>query len=176
MLIQLMQDSSMPETSYEQKPNRDTKNDVEVTEGKADLWTPLNCLVEAANRTKSSKSNSQGQFLAKSEPLNALDSICELYMPEDTEAESPNALDNHVNMPKAKIKEPENSTRGKKMAVAGTVKRKRLHAGNRNKGAPSGEPCALAQAQAQAILDTRGAKRSRRNSPIWFSLVASENW
>ncbi|KAM5561607.1 E3 ubiquitin protein ligase DRIP2-like [Rosa sericea] len=167
-----MQDSSMPETSYEQKPNKD---DVEVIEGKADLWTPLNCLVEAANRTKSSKSNSQGQFLAKSEPLNALDSICELYMPENnTDAESPD----HVHMPKAKIKEPENSTRGKKnnnaAAVTGTMKRKRLHAGNRNRGAPSGESCD--SAQAQALLDARGAKRSRRNSPIWFSLVAAENW
>ena len=47
----------MTETFYEQKPNKD---DVEVMEGKADLWTPLNCLVKTANRTKSSKSNLQG--------------------------------------------------------------------------------------------------------------------
>ncbi|XP_050380620.1 E3 ubiquitin protein ligase DRIP2-like [Argentina anserina] len=167
-----MQDSSLPETSYEQKLNKD---DVEVTEGKADLWTPLNCLVEAANRTKSSKSNPEG--LARPEPLNALDSICELYMPENnTDAESQDAMDSHENVPKAKIKEPENSTRGKKninaAVVSGTLKRKRLHASNRNRGAPSGESCD----SAQALLDAHGAKRARRDSPIWFSLVAAENW
>ncbi|XP_004302060.1 PREDICTED: E3 ubiquitin protein ligase DRIP2-like [Fragaria vesca subsp. vesca] len=166
-----MQDSSMPENSYEQKPKKD---DVEVIEGKADLWTPLNCLVEAANRTKSSKSNPQGQLPAKSEPLNALDSISELYMPENnTDAESPDALESHVHVPKVKIKEPENSTRGKKninaAAVTGSMKRKRFHAGNRNRGAPSVE-------SGDSTQDVRGAKHNRRNNPIWFSLVAAENW
>lgn len=161
----------MPENSYEQKPKKD---DVEVMEGKADLWTPLNCLVEAANRTKSSKSNPQGQLPAKSEPLNALDSISELYMPENnTDAESPDALESHVHVPKVKIKEPENSTRGKKninaAAVTGSMKRKRFHAGNRNRGAPSGE-------SGDSTQDVRGAKHSRRNNLIWFSLVAAENW
>ncbi|MED6202711.1 hypothetical protein PIB30_108265, partial [Stylosanthes scabra] len=37
------------------RPAEDTKNSMEPAEGKGDLWTPLNCLVEAANRTKSSR-------------------------------------------------------------------------------------------------------------------------
>nr|XP_011465962.1 PREDICTED: E3 ubiquitin protein ligase DRIP2-like isoform X2 [Fragaria vesca subsp. vesca] len=156
----------MPENSHEQKPKKD---DVEVMEGKADLWTPLNCLVEAANRTKSSKLNPQGQL-----PLNALDSISELYMPENNrDIESPDALESHVHVSKVKIKEPENSTRGKKninaAAVTGSMKRKRFHAGNRNRGAPSGE-------SGDSTQDVRGAKHSRRNNPIWFLLVAAENW
>ncbi|BFG37165.1 hypothetical protein CerSpe_234390 [Prunus speciosa] len=169
-----MQDS--PEPSHQQNPNRDMNNDVEIIEGKADLWTPLNCLVEAANRTKSSKSNSQGLFHAKSEPLNALDG--ELYVSENKAAEekSPNALDSDAYMPKTKIKEAGQSARGKNNSngtgVAGPVKNRRLRAGNRNRVAPSGE----SSASAQAMLDACGDKHSRRNSTIWFSLVATENW
>ncbi|KAL0010351.1 hypothetical protein SO802_005459 [Lithocarpus litseifolius] len=70
----IRQNFSVAEPSNEQKHNEDTENDVEIIEGKVDLWTPLNCLVEAANRTKSSKSNSQGPSLAKSEQANAHDS------------------------------------------------------------------------------------------------------
>lgn len=50
-------------------PNEDTENNAELTEGKFNLWTPLNCLAEAANRTKSTKSNSHGISLAKLESL-----------------------------------------------------------------------------------------------------------
>ena len=56
----MLQNISVAEPSNEQKHNEDIENDVEIIEGKADLWTPLKCLVEAANRTKSYKSNSQG--------------------------------------------------------------------------------------------------------------------
>ena len=90
---EIWQNFSVAEPSNEQKHNEDTENDVEIIEGKVDQWTPLNCLVEAANRTKSSKSNSQGPSLAKSEQANAHDS--EVYMSETkARAESPSVLDN----------------------------------------------------------------------------------
>ncbi|XP_015875346.1 E3 ubiquitin protein ligase DRIP2 isoform X1 [Ziziphus jujuba] len=168
-----MQDSSLAEPSNDQKRNKEKENDGEATEGKADLWTPLNCLVEAANRTKSSKSNTQGLTLPKSEPQNAHDSELSIRG-NKTEAESLNA-DSEIYMPKTKMKEPDhtkvkNNSNGTTL-LPGPVKRRRLRASNRNRAAPSGELCA----SAQVMLDASGAIRCRRNSPIWFSLVASED-
>lgn len=171
--ILLMKDSSLAEPSNDQKRNKEKENDGEATEGKADLWTPLNCLVEAANRTKSSKSNTQGLTLPKSEPQNAHDSELSIRG-NKTEAESLNA-DSEIYMPKTKMKEPDhtkvkNNSNGTTL-LPGPVKRRRLRASNRNRAAPSGELCA----SAQVMLDASGAIRCRRNSPIWFSLVASED-
>lgn len=172
-IILSMQDSSIAEPSTEQRRHNEIENDGETTEGKADLWTPLNCLVEAANRTKSSKSNTQGLTLPKSEPLNALDS--DLYIRGNkTEAEALNA-DSEMYMHKTKMKEPE-YTKGKNNSngtalLPGPIKRRRLRPANRNRAAPSGELCA----SAQVMLDASGAIHCRRNTPIWFSLVASED-
>lgn len=169
------QNSSISEASKDQKPNKDTENDADPWDGKVDLWTPLNCLVEAANRTKSSKFNSQGTSLAKSEPFNAPDS--EVYMPKTkAKAEPLNAADGEVCIPKTKIKE-----HGHKIKVQddkngaallpGPVKRRRMRAVGRKRISASGEMCT----PAQVVLSAAGAKRGRRNCPIWFSLVASEN-
>lgn len=167
MLILLTQDSSTAE------PSANKETDDVVMEGKADLWTPLNCLVEAANRTKTSRSNTQGLAVAKSEPRNAPDSEPR-NSETKTEAESPIALDHQSYMPKTKMKEPEqskvkNNSNGTSL-LPGPVKRRRLRAANRNRAAASGE-----SASAQVMLDASGANRNRRNSPIWFSLVASED-
>ncbi|GAV86265.1 zf-C3HC4 domain-containing protein [Cephalotus follicularis] len=168
------QDSSMAEPSNKHRANEDAENDVEINEGKADLWTPLNCLVEAANRTKSSKSNSQVPSLGKSDIVNSLD---ELYMLEPKDgAESPNALDSEVYVPKAKTKEHGHNTkvhddRNGTNSLSGPVKRRRLRAADRKRAAASEELCAAAQ----GMLDAGLAKHNRRNSPIWFSLVASED-
>ncbi|KAE8665410.1 DREB2A-interacting protein 2 isoform 2 [Hibiscus syriacus] len=43
-----------------QHMNKEAENGGEAWDGKLDLWKPLTCLVEVANRTKSFKSNSQG--------------------------------------------------------------------------------------------------------------------
>ncbi|XP_050116021.1 E3 ubiquitin protein ligase DRIP2-like isoform X1 [Malus sylvestris] len=162
------------EHSYEQNPNKVMNSDVEITEGKADLWTPLNCLVEAANRTKSSKSNSQGLH-ATSDPINSIDN--ELYMSQNkAEGESPNALDciRNAYTPKTKKKEANQNARGKNNSngagASGPVKRKRVRAANQKRVAASGE----ASASTQPMLDICGAKY--RNVPVWFSLVASEDW
>lgn len=171
----MLQDFSVAEPSNEQRPNEDRENDVEVTEGKADLWTPLNCLVEAANRTKSSKLNSQGLSLAKLEQHNAHDN--EVYMPETkVRAESFRAPESDVYMPKSKRKEHglkkkvQDENNGTTL-VPGPVKRRRFRAAGRKSASASGE----LHPSAQVMLDAAGSKRNRRNSPIWFSLVASED-
>ncbi|KAK9291991.1 hypothetical protein L1049_019943 [Liquidambar formosana] len=165
----------MAEPSNDQSPNKVTDNNAEPWEGKVDLWTPLNCLLEAANRTKPPKFNSQGMSLAKSEPANAPDN--EVFkLKTKAKSEMPSAPDREIYMPETKIKE-----RGHKSKVQddkngmtllpGPVKRRRLRAIGRKRAAASGELCA----PAQVVLDAAGAKRDRRNSPIWFSLVASED-
>ncbi|KAB2621425.1 E3 ubiquitin protein ligase DRIP2-like [Pyrus ussuriensis x Pyrus communis] len=128
------------------------------TEGKADLWTPLNCLVEAANRTKSSKPNSQGLH-AKSDPINSLDS--ELYMSQiKAEGELPNALDciRNAYTPKTKKKEADQKARGKK-----TVR-------NRGIRTKQGSCIRGIKCLNSTYASTCGAKY--RNVPVWFSLVA----
>ncbi|KAB1202836.1 E3 ubiquitin protein ligase DRIP1 [Morella rubra] len=168
------QDYSVAEPSNDQRPNEETENDMEIIEGKVDLWTPLNCLVEAANRTKSSKSSSQGPSIAKSDH-NAQDS--EAYMHETkARPESPSALESEVYMPKSKRKEHghnarvQDETNGPTL-LPGPVKRRRLRGAGRKSTAASGQ----LHASAQVMLDVAGSKRNRRNSPIWFSLVASED-
>ncbi|KAL6312697.1 hypothetical protein AAG906_008884 [Vitis piasezkii] len=56
----IRQNSPSAEPSIHSTPNKETENGAESWEGKFDLWKPLNCLVEVANRTKSLKFNSQG--------------------------------------------------------------------------------------------------------------------
>ncbi|OVA11195.1 hypothetical protein BVC80_1749g1 [Macleaya cordata] len=146
------QSSYSAEPSNHQSSNKDTESG-EPWEGKVDPWKPLNCLVEAANRTKSFKFNSQGSAV-KSKPTHDPDS--------------------EVNVPKTKTRE-----RGRKPKVQddkndnttlGLVKPRKLHPTGRKRASASWEPGKLAQ----AILDAAGAKHNRGISPIWFTLVASE--
>lgn len=168
--MKLLQDSSLAEPSNSVR-HEDLENDVGAVEGKADLWTPLNCLVEAANRTKSTKLNFQVPSLAKLEPSDGEFSAQEtkekvlslgvpnygLYMPKTRNKE-------HGSNPKAKDKH--NGT----TLLPESMKRKRLRATARNKAAASGE----LGSPAQVVLDASAAK-CRRNNPIWFSLIASED-
>ncbi|KAJ4832630.1 hypothetical protein Tsubulata_001359 [Turnera subulata] len=165
------QDSSAVEPSGEQRPNHGAEDDVEVIEGKADLWTPLNCLVEAANRTKSSKSN-LGLSTAKSELANALDS--ELHScgksgigsPEDQDGQtSTNKMKNKERGQGPKVQDDKNGT-----SPTPAVKRRRLTAA-RKRAAMSEELSSSGQTLSDAAL----SKSNRRNGPIWFALVASED-
>lgn len=166
------QDASVAETSREHR-NNTADDDVEVTEGKADLWTPLNCLVEAANRTKSSKSNSIGFSFPKSESSNFPDG--EVHSPEiKPKAEALNGHDGELFMPRNKNKENNQDLKGQDKnganSLPSSVKRRRLTAA-RKRAAMTDEM----SASAQGMLDSAGAKSNRRNNPIWFSLVASED-
>ncbi|KAJ8759443.1 hypothetical protein K2173_006976 [Erythroxylum novogranatense] len=168
------QDYSIAELSDQLRPNDNTENDFELTEGKVDLWTPLNCLVEAANRTKSSKLSSHGLSLAKSDLPDTRD--CEVHLPEvKPRGQSPSGHDSEIYMPKIKNKEHGLDMRNldvktRTNTLPASVKRRRLTAA-RKRAAISHDR----SASAQVLMDAAEAKSSRRNCPIWFSLVASED-
>ncbi|RYR38836.1 hypothetical protein Ahy_A09g044068 [Arachis hypogaea] len=167
-------DSSTPEPSKKNKSSESTENSVELTEGKADLWTPLNCLVEAANRTKSSRSNSQAVPPAKSDsPTTAHDAR---DMSEITnKAELPASGQNEIGIPKSKSKDNGHKAKfgdGKdgNSVPSGPVKRRRLRPSGQKKVAPT-----EGSTSAQVMLDATRGYCNRKNTPIWFSLVASED-
>ncbi|CAI0448987.1 unnamed protein product [Linum tenue] len=158
--------SSSPESQNKipqrKKPSNEQKqmdvnsedDDGEVVEGKADLWTPLNCLVEAANTTKSLTSNSQQvQSVANSEILST----------------GPDLKSRNQNKEPDQGLNSEDDGKGSNNLVAPPMKRRRLTAARRRE--------ALLEelsASAQAVLDSAINKVNRRNCPVWFSLVASE--
>lgn len=144
------QSSPKPGPLNEQMPNKDSENGAQLWDGKADLWKPLNCLVEAANRTKPSKYNSQGVTPPKSEQNSAPD--CEVSMPKTKSKGQGNKL---------QVQDDKN---GNDSAFR-PIKRKKLHGATKKQAALT----------AQVVLNAGRAKRYRRNCPIWFALVASED-
>ncbi|CAI8615566.1 unnamed protein product [Vicia faba] len=165
--------SFIAETSKKHRPNEDANSNIDLTKGKTDLWTPLNCLVEAANRTKSSRSNLQGTPLAKLEsPVTPHDG---LLMSEITKSEPPSSVQSELHMPKTKNKSNGHKTKfgddkDGNTFPSGPVKRKRMRPPNQKRTAAS-----EMSASAQLVLDATGSRCNRINSPIWFTLVASED-
>jgi len=165
----------MAEPSKRHKPSEDKENSVEHAEGKVDLWTPLNCLVEAANRTKSSRSNSQATLLAKLEsPVTPHGGQ---NVPEiTTKTDLPASVQSELNIPKFKNKDTGHKTifedeKDANSLPSGPVKRRRLRPAGQKKVAAS-----EMSASSPAPLNATGSKcNNRKNSPIWFSLVASED-
>ncbi|KAM1234591.1 E3 ubiquitin protein ligase DRIP2-like [Malus sylvestris] len=135
--------------------NKETENGGEPWEGKLDLWKPLNCLVEVANRTKSFKSNSQGSE-NKVEPGHVIAS-------EPQVRKSKNKENKH----KLKVEGEKNSNYP---ASPETVKPKKLRRIRRKR-----ESFGESSISPQAVLDAAIGKHERRAGPIWFSLVASED-
>lgn len=136
--------------------NKEIENGAEPWEGKLDLWKPLNCLVEVANRTKSFKFNSQGSS-ANSEPTHGPDSEAQVHKTKVKE---------HGR--KSKVQEETNSTASLSLE---SVKPKKLRRVRRKRESGFGE----SGIAPQAVLDAASAKCERRIGPIWFSLVASED-
>jgi E3 ubiquitin-protein ligase DRIP len=127
--------------------NKPTADHAEPCEGKNDLWKlPLNCLVENASKTKSFKFNMHGTTIV------------------------PGANEAHV--PKSKIKGRGNKSKGhghengSALASSGSVKPRKFQAIRQRKVAVSDIP-------GQAVVDAN-SKHDRRFSPLWFSLVASD--
>lgn len=160
----------------DQSPDKDSENNADAWEEKADLWKPLNYLLEVANRNKSPKIFSQGlSSFFKSEPLNTPENDV-IKRKNKAKSEIPNAPDGEAIMPETKTKE-----RGQKWKVEdekngmalvpGPVKRRRLRAKEQKKEAVAGELFV----SGQVVLDTVGVNCNRRNFPIWFSLVASDD-
>ncbi|CAI0433885.1 unnamed protein product [Linum tenue] len=147
--------NKIPQRKRQQQMDGNGEDDGEVVEGKADLWTPLNCLVEAANRTKSLKSNSQQlQSVANSEIFSTGG---ETYILHESKNKEPDQGFNG-----------EDDDKGSNNPTAPPVKRRRLTAARR-RAALSEE----LSASAQAVLDSTMNRANRRNCAVWFSLVAS---
>ena len=150
--------SSFPAETSQSFPDKETENGAETWEGKLDLWKPLNCLVEVANRTKSLKSNSQG-FENKAEPTQVLDNEHQVRRPRMKENKRKLKVEDE------KIADPVSSE---------NVKPKKLRRVRRKRETSFGESRIISP---QAVLNaTSGSsKHERRCGPIWFSLVASED-
>ncbi|KAK8702086.1 hypothetical protein V6N13_020456 [Hibiscus sabdariffa] len=143
-------------TEPSQHMNKDAENGDESWDGKLDLWKPLNCLVEVANRTKSFKSISQGSD-SKLEPS---------HVPK-VEAQMGKS-NNKEDKCKSKVEDKKN--------IAGpgtseTVTPKRLRRIHQKRASGFGD----SGISPQDVLNAAGPKRERRTCPVWFSLVASED-
>ncbi|XP_041005671.1 E3 ubiquitin protein ligase DRIP2-like [Juglans microcarpa x Juglans regia] len=153
-LLQYTGQNSYPGEPSHSTPIKETENGPEQWDAKLDLWKPLNCLVEVANRTKSFKS--QG-FDAKLEPMQV------------------NEIKGQVR--KSKIKEIKHKSKAEDQmnitdpASSEILKPKILRRARRKREPDFGD----SGTSPQAVLDAAGAKHKRRLGPVWFSLVASQD-
>lgn len=131
--------------------NKDSENGTEMLLDKSELWKPLNCLVEAANRTKVLKSVLQTPVI-KAEQTNGLENGSHMYRTKIQEHPI-----------KLKVQGDENIDDLKSLPV---VKARRMHGVSRKRKErlPS----------AQAVLDASDAACERRICPVWLSLLSSK--
>ncbi|XWS36378.1 hypothetical protein CRYUN_Cryun20dG0079900 [Craigia yunnanensis] len=139
-----------------QHMNKEAENGGESRDGKRDLWKPLNCLVEVANRTKPFKSNSQSSN-SKLEPTRITNSEAQMSKIKHREDKCKIKVEDEKN-----IADP---------ATSETVTPKRLRRICRKRASGFGD----SGISPQAVLDATGPKHERRIGPVWFSLVASED-
>ncbi|CAH9093673.1 unnamed protein product [Cuscuta europaea] len=149
------QNTSNAEPSSLIAPVKETDNGAEQWDVKVDLWKPLNCLVEAANRSKSSRSMLQASS-AKSEPPSASDNDGHFRKAKVTAKEHKFKLYHEKSNDGLIPSEPEKPRKLQKI-------RKKDPAFGSFRISP------------QDVLDAGDTKCERRISPIWFSLVASED-
>ncbi|CAA3032244.1 E3 ubiquitin ligase DRIP2-like [Olea europaea subsp. europaea] len=144
------------EASSRLSPDEERERGSEALKGKVDLWKPLNCLVEAANRSKSSQLAPQGS-VAKSDSVHF--------------------HDNEGLVRKSKNKEPgtkskvQHDKNGKVHDHRESEKTKKIRRIQQKKARNSGE----LRITPQDVLNAATATCEKRNNPIWFSLVASDD-
>ncbi|GJN24015.1 hypothetical protein PR202_gb11719 [Eleusine coracana subsp. coracana] len=126
--------------------NKNVEDDSEELADKGELWQPLNCLVEAANRTKSFRSSSHNAVV-KGEQLNGSSS--------STYANKTKARE-HVQ--KTKTEDDK-----KDVPMPQTMLKKRNGTGRRRR---------QLQAPADTKPDAAATQNEKKFSSIWFSLVA----
>ncbi|XP_073284616.1 E3 ubiquitin protein ligase DRIP2-like [Primulina huaijiensis] len=146
------QNNAAVESSTNHISDKGRENGSSPWEGKSDIWKPLTCLVEAANRSKSSKYGTQGS-VAKSSALQSHDSDGLL-----------NKVKNKEHRQKSKDRDendyiPPESEKPKKL--------RRI----RQKKAPNFGECRIPP---QTLIDAISSRFERKNHPIWFSLVAAD--
>ncbi|KAI3682669.1 hypothetical protein L1987_82820 [Smallanthus sonchifolius] len=155
--------SSSPETSnrikhnFKQDSSDEEKENGQSWEGKVD-WKPLNDLVEAANRSKSSKLTSQGSIV-KSEPSYTL------------------KVDKNVSKSKGKDmlhrpKVQDDSHEADDDATE-SLKPKKLRRKRKKKDGGLGDS-GVSTAQAMVVAGGSSGGREKRTYPIWFQLVPFE--
>ncbi|KAI0498049.1 hypothetical protein KFK09_021290 [Dendrobium nobile] len=132
--------------------NEDAENDTEICMYKSELWKPLNCLVEAANRTKGFKCSSQSTAI-KADQTNSIENENRMYRTKVREQPS-----------NLKIQDYENGNVSTSPVMA---KARRMNGVSRKRkgNGPS----------AQAVLDASDAACERRICPVWLSLLSSPN-
>ncbi|CAL9041330.1 unnamed protein product [Musa banksii] len=122
----------------------------ESYQDKTELWKPLNCLVEAANSTKSFKSSPQSAVI-KSEHINNPDVETTI-----------NKTRNKEHLHKSKVQDEKNNSI---QTPSVTAKARRLQGVNRKRKDLS--------TSAHALFNAASAQCDRRICPIWFQLLAS---
>ncbi|KAM0906962.1 hypothetical protein ACQ4PT_016438 [Festuca glaucescens] len=128
--------------------NKDTEDDGKDMADNAELWRPLNCLVEAANRTKSIRSSLQSSAV-KREQLNG----------------SPSSTYGNKTKPKEHLKKSKLEDDKKDAPVTPVRLNKKLQGtGRRKRGL---------RAPVDVKPDGALTQNVKRFSSIWFSLVAS---
>ncbi|MBA0731646.1 hypothetical protein Golax_026023 [Gossypium laxum] len=142
-----------------QQKDKGVENGGESRDGKLDLWKPLDCLAEVANRSKSFKSNSQGcDSKLELEPTHVIN-------PEAQTCRNKHRKDNG----KTKVEEEKNNAAP--ATTSGIVNPKKLRRIRQKSGSGFGD----SGISLQAVLDAAGPRHEKRIGPVWFSLVASED-
>lgn len=137
-------------------PDRVRDDGSKARDGKLDLWKPLNCLVEVANRSKSSTTSVQASA-SKSE---ALDDNEELFS-------RTNSTKKKEQRQKSKVQVEKNFSDS---TPPETERPKRLRRIHPKKPRNFGE----LRFSSQGVLDAASAEVNRSSCPIWFSLVSNE--
>ncbi|XP_051118618.1 E3 ubiquitin protein ligase DRIP2-like [Andrographis paniculata] len=138
------------ELSERPSPNGGKENGYEAREGDVALWKPLNCLLEAANRSKYSNFSNQGSA-SKSEA------------PHDN-VESSYRTKNKVHGQRSKV--PDEKTGSDNTPPPS----EKFHRTRPKKPRDFGE----FRLPPQVVLNAASAKFDRANYPIWFSLISDE--
>ncbi|KAL6564436.1 hypothetical protein OROMI_015886 [Orobanche minor] len=151
----MRQHYSVGEPSNHHSPDKRREGQSEASEGKVDLWKPLNCLVEAANRTKSLKLSIQGPG-RKSEAQHSRDNEGLLDKSKSREHRL-----------KSKVQEEKNYS---DHASGEHERPKKMRKVRQKKAQNFGE----FKVPPQVVLDAASVKSESKNYPVWFSLVSDE--
>lgn len=165
-------DSSMAK----HKSNEAIEHNVELTEGMFDLRTQLSGLVVDANRTSSSRTNSQATPLAKlNSPITPCGGLVDT--PKiTTKSDRPESVQRELNIPKSKNSDIgpnilSGDDKDANILPSRPANQRRLHSAGQKRVATAEMPVS-----APVMLDAMGSKPNRKHSDVWFSLVASEDW
>ncbi|KAL8115135.1 hypothetical protein AgCh_021819 [Apium graveolens] len=149
----IKQISTTVEPSTNPIQHKDTQNGVHEREGeeKIDLWKPLNCLVEVANRSKSSKFTLQGSS-TRSEATSNQPKI------EGTSRKTKQG---------SKVQDGQDSCHLDPFESLNLKKTRNMRHKKNNFDESGVSP--------QAVLEDTSTRCERIKNPIWCALVASEN-